>query len=1013
MNYMFRKKTKRFVTLLFLFLLVVITVFGPLVKNALAATTSGPPNNSTVDVTNGPVVNLNWVNECYISGSIIYTDQYGNQRTTNLVLNNANCIQNWDQNGIKSKNVVRSGHTYESNGNTCQNVSSQSYLKISAYVPAEIVTVGTLYYNLPGLNSSCGSIDLSSPGSGIHIGQPQNANIVFAIYGNSIVRVDNSSYFIFNQSSSNKNLYVLNSGGICSDRIYVNSQNNATLWNLQPSSGSGNNQLPANIEADGCSVSNDNTDIDGPAGATNNANCQTQSPSVLGSINPVNDSNFNNTCSYHPENANGSYPLNLGGSSNLVNITNPSASSSTPSCISGGAFAWLLCPIINALTGAETYIENLVSYALATPPIDLNPNACVDGSTGAGQNYTACIYNVWSEFRVFGNIVLVIALLVVVFAEAMGGGGFEAYEIRKILPRILLAAILINISIYLMAGLVDITNIIGKGIFGIITEPFKASGEYALHFNTSGGNFLFGTGGLMAIFTAGTFWLLFAHGGSAAIGDAIGFLVMFAIVPAVLALLGVLLTIFFRSILIVLLLMVSPVAFALYCLPNTEQYFHKWLNLLTKTLMVYPVVMVIFAMCDIGAVVVTTFTTITWLGDLLAIVAVTAPLFLVPFAFKFAGGTITAMHGAITNIANKAHAGMLGDPNDPYSMQNRTKRKFAVRRNDAGLTGSQLGTRINPRQIYSKDARERAKSRLSAQKQAGLETLRRQGQESPLWHIYQNDSEVNKVLAEHRSAGEARNALNNWRDTNLRGASDDQKELINKKYTSKMSAIAAAEKIGFNSATRRAALLNPNYIKFEAAEGEEGWNKAVGIMHDISGGDEFQFRSIMNEYRAQAKAAGRFDQLGNKEGNVSYDGQAAWNDESLYNIAQGSPKTVRGSSNYYAGVINRASAGTLEENGRDASFFAEAKRRGLNKPEDVKKIALNSAGIFYNELGVVGNAGSGIMRDEALAAQRRIRQMLDIATQPDGGIQTILNSEDVKQGTRNPSGPINQPNSNP
>ncbi len=1012
---MFRKKTKRFVTLLFLLLLSVITVFGPLAKNALAATTSGPPNNSTVDITNGPVVNLNWVNECYISGSIIYTDQYGNQRTTNLVLNNANCIQNWDQNGIKSKNVVRSGHTYESNGNTCQNVSSQSYLKISAYVPTEKVTVGTLYYNLPGLNSSCGSIDLSSPGSAIHIGQPQNANIVFAIYGNSIVRVDNSSYFIFNQSSSNKNLYVLNSGGVCSDRIYVNSQNNATLWNLQPSSGSGNNQLPASIEADGCSVSNDNTDIDGPAGATDNANCQTQSPSVLASINPVNTSNFNNTCSYHTENANGSYPLNLGGLSNIVNISNPSASSSTPSCISGGAFAWLICPLINALTGAEADFENLVSHALATPPIDLNPNACVNGSTGAGQNYTACIYNVWSEFRVFGNIVLVIALLVVVFAEAMGGGGFEAYEIRKILPRILLAAILINISIYLMAGLVDITNIIGKGIFGIITEPFKASGEYTLHFSTSGGNFLFGTGGLMVIFTSGIFWHLATHGGPGVISDTIDFLVMFVVLPAVLALLGVLLTIFFRSILLVLLLMVSPVAFALYCLPNTEQYFHKWLNLLTKTLMVYPVVMVIFAMCDIGAVVMTNFSTQAWLGDLLAIVAVTAPLFLVPFAFKFAGGTITAIHGAITNTTNKAREGILGDPNDPYSKRNRTKRNFAVRRANAGLTAPQLGTRINPSQIFSKNARERAKSRRSSQQQVDIETLRRQGQESPLWQIYQNDSEVNGILAEHRSAGEARNALNKWRDTNLQGASDDQKESINKKYTSKMSAIAAAEKIGFNSATRRAALLNPNYIKFETADGEEGWNKSVAIMRDISGGDEFQLRSIMNEYRAQAKVAGRFDQLGNKDGNGSYDGHAAWIDQSLYNIAQGSPKTVRGSSNYYAGVISRASSGNLEENGRDASFFAEAKRRGLNRPEDVKKIALNSAGTFYKELEAVGNAGSGIMREETLASQRRIRQMLDEATQSEGGIQSILNSDEVIAKTRpDPTqNPRIQPDTNP
>jgi len=47
----------------------------------------------------------------------------------------------------------------------------------------------------------------------------------------------------------------------------------------------------------------------------------------------------------------------------------------------------------------------------------------------------------------------------------------EAYTLKKMLPRILIAAILINLSIYLVAALVDMSNVFGGGITYLINEP--------------------------------------------------------------------------------------------------------------------------------------------------------------------------------------------------------------------------------------------------------------------------------------------------------------------------------------------------------------------------------------------------------------------------------------------------------------------------------------------------------------------------------------------------------------
>jgi hypothetical protein len=990
-------KMKRLVYLIASITLIIIAglsiLIGPLSSVVSATTVSGGGGPTSP----GLYYSMNWVNECTISGSVTDVSNDGLISTTNLTLTDPSCIQNWDQNGDTS--VTKTYQFFDNS--TC----SQSIIWANAYHPDTAIVQGTINYLTP--DGTCTQDNFTSSNS-FKIGNDSNANIVYFEDGGSIYRVDGNTNYTFTQDSSHPNIYLDNTDlAPCLDTIVVTGTNNAKLYELTAPLGSSSINPssvvpPSDIyAAKDCVLSNNVDDVNGPTtSGTPDANntCTTSSP-VKPTRNPAKILNPTSTsngviCSEHPQNNDGSFTLNLGDASNASPGTGSSnsAESNEPAC-AGGPLSWLTCAVINGISTLEAHLENVVKEALHIQPIDLNPSDCQSGDTS--QNYTACVYSVWSQFRIYGDILLVLVLLVVIIAEAAGGGAIDAYTIRKILPRILVTAILINLSIYIVAGLVDITNIIGQGIFSLITEPFKEANTYRINISGTGG-FLSSGGTILGVIgVGGGIWKLASVGG---LGDAVGFLALFVGLPALLAIIGVILTIFFRTVLIIFLLMVSPLAFALYCLPNTEQYFRKWWDLLFRTLMVYPIIMVMFAMCSVGAVVVSSFVPgkEQWLGDLLTIVGVSAPLFLIPFAFKISGGVVGSIYGGLSNINKRVSETIKGNVNDQNSLRNRTRRRLNIRRAAAGLSGAAIGTRLNPSQIYSSTARKNARARLSAHRQSGLEQLRRQEEETGIFRAAQGDSNIMRELAYYSSGREARAAADKWRqvapgiiDQKLRDGeitpeqAEEQKADIPRIYDQRNAAIAVAERIGYNPATRRAALLNQYNIGFEAEQGENGWQEAMAAAWEISGHDNFQFRSIQDEFQAIAKGpAGRVDLAGNSGGSRVYNGNRAWGSGGLYQIGQGKPRAVKGSSDYFYGVLDRLSRGIVDDP-RDIDFQKEAQRRGV----DTRVVMAEAVGTFYAETKQLANSATGGVRDEAITAHHRFSD----------GINTLLPDDLLNQ----------------
>ncbi len=250
-----------------------------------------------------------------------------------------------------------------------------------------------------------------------------------------------------------------------------------------------------------------------------------------------------------------------------------------------------------------------------------------------------------------------------------------AYTIKKIVPKLLVGVILINLSFYMVVGALDITRVVANGMDGLITDPFVNSTQGSYNFtlgdSVSGSQTallipLVGYGLYKALPVPATFTEMFkgtfrakegSRGGN--VGQYLHALLFLVVIPIGLIFMAIFVTLVFRQGLILLLAITAPIACVLYILPGTEKYFKKWLDLFLKTLLVYPLIMLLFAGSDILASVIFNNNKGGLPALVAGLIAMFAPLALIPFAFKFAGGALGGIYGGITNGRAKIHEGFL------------------------------------------------------------------------------------------------------------------------------------------------------------------------------------------------------------------------------------------------------------------------------------------------------------------------------------------------------------------
>jgi len=307
-----------------------------------------------------------------------------------------------------------------------------------------------------------------------------------------------------------------------------------------------------------------------------------------------------------------------------------SASSDNASC-KGGVLAWILCPVYNfILSSIQSEEKNVIAPFLQLTPLSTSSNSPP--------------YEIWSQFRNLADIGFIIAFLVIIFAHTLSLG-IDSYSLKKTLPRLVYAAILVQFSFLLVAAGVDIANILGAGVQAIVLAPLK--GQSTLVINGING----GIGIAVGIGVA-----------FAALGSVITGSILVVLVGAFFAVLGVFLTLIARQILVTLLLIISPLAFVAWVLPNTEHLFKIWRTSLIRLLLMYPMIILLFSAGKLfsTAAIATgssgsSGATANAFLPLISIVANIIPLFFIPLTFKYSGSALNAMSGWINAVTTGAH----------------------------------------------------------------------------------------------------------------------------------------------------------------------------------------------------------------------------------------------------------------------------------------------------------------------------------------------------------------------
>ncbi len=286
--------------------------------------------------------------------------------------------------------------------------------------------------------------------------------------------------------------------------------------------------------------------------------------------------------------------------------------------------SWLICSATGKIAEATDWLYDRIQGVLDINPISMDQNSPV--------------FNIWKYCQGITNIIFIVFLLVVIYSQ-LTGYGISNYGIKKSLPKLIVAAVTINLSFIICSLAVDFSNIVGNGLRGafmkvqeqaivknvvneeeVVTptvveedyteeekvnnsrdiwggifsnrdeanrpdyteeEKLENAATAASPIGVNSGALVGGTALAVIIgaiaYESGAIWMLIPVALGAIVSVATG-----------------LITIALRQAVVTLLIMISPLAIVACILPNTEGLFRKWLDLLKRMLIFYPTFSLLF-----------------------------------------------------------------------------------------------------------------------------------------------------------------------------------------------------------------------------------------------------------------------------------------------------------------------------------------------------------------------------------------------------------------------------------
>ena len=296
---------------------------------------------------------------------------------------------------------------------------------------------------------------------------------------------------------------------------------------------------------------------------------------------------------------------------------------------------WFVCPAVNFIAKGMDKIYSIISGFLEVKTVTNDTNTS--------------IYQLWATVRDIANVAFVIVFMVIVYSQ-ITNLGLSNYSVKNMLPRLIIAAILVNASFWVCAAAVDASNFLGYSIhnmFVSLMDKFSVGSNYTGKIPSwqQVATVALSTG---AVIGGGLFVAANTVSGTI-------FLLIPILLGVVMSALVALLVLAARQALITILIIVAPLAFVAYTMPNTEKYFNKWRETLMTMLLLFPIFSVIFSGAQIAGMAIIQSANGNLITIILGMAVQVAPIVITPLLIKFSGNLI----GKVAGIVNNPNRGLL------------------------------------------------------------------------------------------------------------------------------------------------------------------------------------------------------------------------------------------------------------------------------------------------------------------------------------------------------------------
>ena len=314
-------------------------------------------------------------------------------------------------------------------------------------------------------------------------------------------------------------------------------------------------------------------------------------------------------------------------------------------CTANWGFSWLSCMLVENLINL-----NRLGYEIISGLLQFHPRMV---------EWNGTVYKYWAQFRNLANVVLLFGFMAIIFSQATSIG-LSAYGVKKLLPRLMVFAILINLSFFLCQLAIDASNITGASMQEASSALSKAADlpEFGKEQQT---DLWTGVANLVTSqASSGAALGAMAVGGALAL-PMVAALALPILLVAFLALLVGFAVLVARQIIIIGMVILAPVGIAAAVLPGTKKFYEFWKNTFASMLFMYPIIALLFAGSQLA---VSLLGQISLFGGegieagvanalniLVQVIVIVSPFFAIPFVIKTSGGMLGKISGAVDKFS--------------------------------------------------------------------------------------------------------------------------------------------------------------------------------------------------------------------------------------------------------------------------------------------------------------------------------------------------------------------------